>query len=147
MGGWIVRIGIVAVIAIGIFVFRDRLSSGADDLAVGDCFDEPALLNEINDVQHHPCNEAHTAEVIFVGNMTGSNEDLPVGCQLEAFTKTNCLPAYNDYTGRDFQSDAEITIGWFYPTTEGWKGGGRVVVCYAIRIDEAPTTQSIKKAP
>jgi hypothetical protein len=145
--GWVIRIGIVALIAIGIFVFRDRLSSSAGDLAVGDCFDEPAVQTEIKDVQRHPCNEAHTAEVIFVGNMTGANETYPSDPDIQSFTETNCIPAYNAYTGRDFESDAEITIGWFYPTTDGWKGGDRGVLCYAIRIDEAPTTQSMKKAP
>ena len=35
-------------------------------------------------------------------------------------------------------------MGWFYPTTEGWNDGDREITCYAIRIDGATTTQSIK---
>ena len=50
--------GIVAVIIVGGFILRDRLSSNAGDLKVGDCFDEPASGAEISDVQHHPCTEA-----------------------------------------------------------------------------------------
>ena len=46
-------------VAIGGFVLRDRLSSNAGDLAVGDCFDEPTASAEtIEDVQHQPCTEA-----------------------------------------------------------------------------------------
>ena len=32
---------IIAVIAIGAFVLRDRLSSSPNELKVGDCFDSP----------------------------------------------------------------------------------------------------------
>ena len=67
MGSWGVRIAIIAIIIVGGFVLRDRLSSSAGDLKVGDCFDEPATGGEISDVQHHPCTEAHTAEVVFIG--------------------------------------------------------------------------------
>ncbi len=147
MGGWVVRIGIVAVIAIGIFVFRDRLSSSAGDLAVGDCFDEPSIAIEIKDVQHHPCNEAHTAEVIFVGDMTGSNDIYPSDAELTAYSDATCAPAYKTYTGRDLEADDEWTYGLFYPTAEGWKGGDRGTICYAVRFDIAPTTQSIKAGP
>ena len=77
LSGWGVRLGIVAVIIIGGFILRDRLSSSAGDLKVGDCFDEPASGAEISEVQHHPCAESHTAEVVFIGEMTGENSTYP----------------------------------------------------------------------
>lgn len=114
---------------------------------MGNCFDEPVGTTLIKDVQHHPCNEAHTSEVIFVGSLTGSNDAYPANSVIDAFAETNCIPAYNAYTGRDFQNDAEINIAWFYPTTEGWKDGDRGVTCYAIRLDGTAMTTSVKKAP
>ena len=63
MRGWIVRIAIIGVIALGGLIFRERLSGSAGDLAVGECFDVPAGDTNIGDVQHHPCSEAHTGEV------------------------------------------------------------------------------------
>ena len=142
--GWVVRIAIIAVIAIGGFIFQDRLSSNAGDLAVGHCFDEPAAVEEVTDVQRHPCNEAHTSEVIFVGDLLGSTEVYPSDEELGAYFDANCVPAFNAYTGRDYQSDTELDIGSFIPTEEGWKDGDREMTCYAIRVDGAATSQSVK---
>ncbi|HEY7970691.1 MAG TPA: hypothetical protein VID95_11905, partial [Candidatus Limnocylindrales bacterium] len=77
MNRWILRIGIIVLIVAGGFLLRDRLSSNAGDLKVGDCFDDPAGQTEIKDVQHHPCSEGHTAEVVFLGKMTGDNASYP----------------------------------------------------------------------
>jgi hypothetical protein len=33
----------------------------------------------------------------------------------------------------------------FTPTDEGWRGGDRKVICYAVRLDAGTMTQSIKK--
>lgn len=147
MRGWVIRIAIIAVIAIGAFVLRDRLSGNAGSLEVGDCFDEPVGATLITDVQHHPCNEAHTSEVIFVGNMTGANETYPTDEVIDGYAEANCLPAYTTYTGRSFETDTEMNIAWFYPTTDGWKDGDRGVTCYAIRLDGTAISTSIKKAP
>ena len=144
--GWIVRIAIVAVIAIGGFIFQDRLSSNAGDLAVGHCFDEPARAEEVTDVQRHPCNEAHTSEVIFVGDLPGSRDVYPSDEELAAYFDANCVPAFNAYTGRDYQSDTELDIGSFIPTEEGWREGDHEMTCYAIRVDGAATSQSVKSA-
>jgi hypothetical protein len=145
--GWIVRIAIVAAIAIGAFIFRDRISSNAGDLAVGDCFDEPAGLTEIKDVQHHPCTESHTSEVLFVGDHPGGNDAYPSETQFLEFVQTQCVPAFNTYTGLDFDTDTTLDMGYFFPTGDGWKGGDHEMICYGIRLDKAPSTQSIKKAP
>jgi hypothetical protein len=144
--GWAIRIAIIAVIAIGAFVLRDRLSGGADALEVGNCFDEPVGATTITEVQHHPCSESHTSEVIFVGKMTGSDDAYPADTDIDAYAETQCLPAYKAYTGKDFETDTEMDIAWFYPTPAGWKDGDRGVSCYAIRIDGAATTTSIKLA-
>jgi hypothetical protein len=145
--GWIVRIAIVAAIALGAFIFRDRISSNAGDLAVGDCFDEPAGLTEIKDVQHHPCTESHTSEVIFVGDMAGSKDAYPSDEELRAFMEANCVPAFNSYTGRDYSTDTELDFSTFIPTEEGWKGGDQEISCYVVRVDGAAQSHSVKKAP
>ena len=145
--GWVVRIGIVALIAIGGFIFQDRLTSNAGDLAVGHCFDEPTGVEEVSDVQRHPCNEAHTSEVVFVGDLPGSEDVYPSDEDMAAFFDANCVPAFNAYTGRDYQSDSELDMGSFIPTAEGWKDGDHEMTCYAIRIDGATTSLSLKAAP
>ena len=147
MRGWIFRIAIIAVIAGGALIFRDRLSGNAGDLKLGDCFDDPAGAVEIKDVQHHPCNEAHTAEVVHLGKMPGDNASYPSDPTVEDWVRTNCLPAWTTYTGKDFETEAVLTLGYYQPTAEGWKTGDRDIICYAIREDSATMTTSVKKAP
>ncbi len=145
--GWGIRILIVAAIAGGAFIFRDRLSSSAGDLALGDCFQVPVENVEIEDVQHSPCNEAHTGEVIYVGNVPGTDDAYPSDQQFDDAVGVQCLPAFNAYTGRDYNSDTELDIGYFYPTGEGWADGDHEIVCYAVQIDDSSMTTSVKVAP
>ena len=142
--GWGVRILIIAVIAGGALIFRDKLSGNAGDLKVGDCYDDPASTTEIEDVQHHPCSEAHTAEVVFVGKMTGEDSAYPADSVVEAWVTANCEPAWTAYTGKNPRTDADLGLGWYLPTTAGWTKGDRGVVCFAGRLDGAPVTSSLK---
>jgi hypothetical protein len=144
--GWGIRILIVAVIGGGAFIFRDRLSSNAAELKVGDCFDSPAVATEIKDVQHHPCTEAHNAEVVFVGNMTGADDAYPGDPLVESWVRTNCVPAWSTYTGKNFETDTALDIGFYLPTTDGWKHGDRGITCYADRVDRASMTSSVRVA-
>jgi hypothetical protein len=145
--GWVIRIGIIAVIAIGGLILRDRLSSNAGDLKVGDCFDDPAGVSEVTDVQHHPCSEAHTAEVVFLGKMTGDNATYPTDGVVEDWVRSNCVPAWNAYTGKVLETEPVLTLAWYQPSKDGWSKGDRDVICYAARGDSTQLTGSVKKAP
>jgi Septum formation len=149
MRGWVFRIGIVAIIAVGALVFRDRLSSNASELKVGDCFDDPVATSGqvVKDVQHHPCTEAHTAEVIFLGPMTGADTAYPADATVGTFLKAQCLPAWQAYTGKDFETEVVLTLGYLMPTQEGWGKGDRDITCYAAREDGAAMTSSVRKTP
>lgn len=142
----VIRIASIGLIALGALVFRDRISGGAADLAVGDCFDEPTRLGEVKEVQHHPCTESHTSEVVFVGDMQAS-ETYPTDGAFIAFVQASCVPAFNTYTGLDFNALEAVDLGFLTPTTEGWSGGDREMICYAIRVDGAPVSQSFKAVP
>jgi Septum formation len=147
MWGWIVRIGIVALIAGGAFIFRDRLSGNAGELKVGDCFDDPAGVEIVEDVQHHPCNEAHTAEVVYVGKMEGANETYPSDAVVESWVDSYCVPAWTGYTGKNVFTDPILTLGWYQPSEEGWTNGDREVMCYAGRLDRASMSSSVRVTP
>lgn len=146
MQGWVIRIGIIAVIVIGGFLFRDRLSGGANDLKVGDCFDEPAAGKTIEDVQHHPCNESHTGEVVFVGSVPGQNASYPGETAFDAYAVQNCGPAFRTYTGVDIAAQTALNMGYFFPIQEGWSKGDHVLICYIVRTDGNPVTSSFRKA-
>ncbi len=148
MGGILLRIGIIGAIAGGAWIFRDYISGNAADLTVGDCFDAPSATSEtVEDVPHHPCTDAHTAEVFYVADYTASTT-YPDVAGFDAFTAANCPPAFQAYTGMDFYGTGEAEeydIGLFYPLEEGWDGGDKEVTCYIVRVDGAPMTASMKK--
>lgn len=148
MRGIAIRVGIIAVIAIGAFILRPFLSGNAGDLKVGDCFDVPASTAEtVKDVQHHPCTDEHGGEVIFVGDYPGSKSDpYPSDNDMLGFLSEKCIPQYKTYTGADVSSQTDYDIGWFQPTADGWKGGDQSVICYIYRVDETKFKGSLKAA-
>jgi hypothetical protein len=147
--GWGIRILIIGAVIVGGLIFRDRLSSNAADLAVGDCFDQPKTATEtIEDVQHHPCTESHTAEVFFVGSHPAASGAAPLTeSGLFDFVEASCLPAFTTYTGIDLLTDGTYDIGTIYPLDADWSKGEREVTCYAYKLDGSAMTASVKKAP
>ena len=143
-----IGIGIAAVLLIGGFIFKDFLSGNAGDLKVGDCFDlPPANVETVEDVQHHPCDQDHGGEVVFVGDYPGSGSDpYPTDDQFISFLLDSCWPASVSYSGIDIPNQDVYDIGWFQPTDEGWRGGDQSVICYLYRLDEAPFKGSLKKS-
>ena len=141
-----IRGGLIGVVLAGGLILRPFLTGNAGDLAVGECFDPPAAtVQEVEDVQHRPCTEAHGGEVFYVGGFPdGENVDYPSDAAWEAHVTATCVPAFNTYTGLDYMTDPDWDFGYFVPTADGWEGGDHEVLCYAIRIDEEPTSVSIK---
>ena len=138
---------IILVIGVGGFFLRDRLTGAADDLKVGDCFDVPSGIQTVNEVQHHPCNEAHTGEIVGLADYPGGDDDpYPAESMLFAFADDLCVRTFRDYTGRDPITDPELILGYFYPIPDGWSQGDREVCCYLSRIDEGPMTASHRRA-
>jgi hypothetical protein len=148
VGGLLLRIGIIGAIAGGAWIFRDYISGNATDLAVGDCFDAPTTTDTtVEDVAHHPCTDAHTAEVFYVADYTASTT-YPGVDAFDSFTQANCPPAFQAYTGMDFYSTGEAEeydIGLFYPLEEGWDRGDKEVTCYIVRVDSGPMSASLRK--
>ena len=141
-GRWrpVVIIGvIVAFLAIVLFAVRNNVE--AADLKVGDCFDIPTGAT-VKTVEHHPCNESHSAEVILVSEYTGTT--YPISLSLDSFVETTCVPAFTTYVGKEIDSDADHSIGYFYPTRDGWSSGDRTITCYVARTDEGKMTESVK---
>jgi hypothetical protein len=124
-------------------VFRDYLTGAAIDLKVGDCFDTPTSEGVVEEVPHHPCTDAHDAEIFYVADYPASDV-FPGDAAFDAFTEANCLPAFTAYTGLEYPT-SEYDIGVFYPTEEGWNADDHEISCYAARTDYAKMTTSVKK--
>jgi Septum formation len=139
-----VRFGLIGILVVGGFLFRDFLPGGADELRVGDCFEEPAV-EVVDNVQHHPCGENHDSEVVFVGEHPAAKGAAPLSdAVFRDWIGTKCLPAFASYTGVDLMSQEVLDLGYFVPTNEGWDDGDRTVICYAVRVDGAQMTQSVR---
>jgi Septum formation len=133
--------GIGAFLAIVLFLVRDNQSAG--DLAVGTCFDVPAAATDISTVTRHECTEAHDAEVFHVGEYT-EGTDYPISLSLDRYLDGACVPAFATYTGADFDSSEDLTVGYFYPSRDGWDSGDRTITCYIVRVDEGKMTESLR---
>jgi hypothetical protein len=145
MRGLAIRLGIIGVIALGAFILRPFITGGAGDLSVGDCFDEPTTGETVRDVQHHPCSDLHSGEVIFIGSLTAAT--YPTNDELDQWVLANCLPAYQTYTGIDLRTDtAGHDLTYFWPTSDGWTKGDRKVICYAVQTDGTQTKGSLRKS-
>ena len=148
MQGWIIRFALVGVVAVGALIFRDRLSGSAGELKVGDCFDVPALQTNIRDVQHHPCNESHTGEVMSLEtHPAAKGAPPPTDAELITFLATQCGASFFQYVGVDANAQRVLDYGAFYPADSDWNDGDRGITCYAYRLDEGAMTTSIRKAP
>ena len=142
-----IRIAVVGLFVVGGFLFRDRLSSNANDLRVGDCFEEPAYAETIEDVQHQPCTETHDSEVIFVGEHSAAKgAAVPSDSEFRDYVGAQCLPAFASYTGLDLMSQEVLDIGYFVPANDSWANGDRKIICYAARTDGASMKQSVSAA-
>lgn len=142
-----VRFGLIGIFVVGGFLFRDFLPGGADDLRVGDCFEEPVGVEVVDDVQHRPCGENHDSEVIFVSEHPAAKGAAPLSdAAFRDWIGANCLPAFASYTGVDLMSQEVLDLGYFVPTNEGWDDGDRTVICYAVRIDGTQMSQSVRTA-
>lgn len=140
--GIALRVGLVGAIGVGGLVLRDRLTGAATDLKVGDCFDEPAGVTEVSEVQHQPCTDAHDAEVIYVANYTG--DSYPVISGFDDYVVDNCIPAFQTYVGRSFDEATELDLSYFFPTLDGWGKGDREITCYLVNVDSSKLTRSMK---
>jgi hypothetical protein len=139
---------IIGLMVAGGLFFREHLPGAASDLRVGDCFDEPANMEDVRDVQYRPCGDAHDGEVFGVfTHHAVRGASYPSEDGFLDFVADRCLPAFAAYTGVDFYDHPDLDIGYFYPLLEGWNGGDRAVTCYAYQVAGMKLTASVKKAP
>jgi hypothetical protein len=132
---------IVVFLVVVLFIVRNNVA--ADDLAVGECFDVPNGTS-IQTVERHACTESHTAEVFHVAEYTGDGSTYPISLSLDRFIDEACVPAFEAYTGESLDTATELTIGYFYPSRDGWSSGDRTFTCYAALADESAMTESVK---
>jgi hypothetical protein len=142
-----IRLGVVGVFLVGGFLFRDLLPGAADELRLGDCFEEPTAMETIESVQHRPCTDEHDNEVVFAGEHPARDgAAVLTNLEFESWIDEKCLPAFRSYIGVDLYGQETLGLGSYVPADEAWADGNRKVICYAYRIDGSRMSQSVKTA-
>jgi hypothetical protein len=94
-------------------------------------------------VTKQDCTVAHDAEVFHDTEYVGDATTYPISLTMDRFVTDTCGPVFATYVGEELDT-SDLTIGYFYPSRDGWEDGDRTVTCYAQRDDEAKLTQSVK---
>jgi hypothetical protein len=142
-----ILVAIVALIGGGLYVFRDRLSTGVADLGVGDCIDEPSTTDAISDVQRQPCNEPHDGEIFATVQHDGASGDpYPPSTEFDDLVSDECVPQLQAYTGRSVNEvvASGLDFSYLYPTSTSWSNGDRGVTCYITKADNSKLIGSIR---
>ncbi len=143
-------IGVVVIVAVVVagLIGRDSSSGNVSDLHVGDCFDDPIAAggsgNEVQDVQHHPCSEAHQFEVFASFEFPGDKgAAFPGDSGFDAFVNEQCDPAFTSFVGIP-ETDSSLTWAAYQPLEAGWDAGDREITCFLQERDLAVLTGSAK---
>lgn len=134
----VVSIGVFAVVAgsaaYGYFTSADRDETGAvvdggavaaDELAVGDCINEPDGV-EFTSISAVACSEAHDYEAFHEFEASGG--DAYPGDAAMDVEAEKCLEAFGSYVGVAYEvSSLDYLI--FAPVAQAWEMGDRTVSC------------------
>ena len=116
---------------------------GAFTIELGDCLILPSE-DEFDEVRRLSCTEPHDGEVFFVDDYPGA--DYPSGDEMDAYVDAECRPAFEAFTGSDFDDQEVLDLGWFAPTEGSWEDGDHEVLCYLTPVDGGMTSQSYRDA-
>ena len=141
---------LIGIVTVGGFIFREHLSGAAADLRVGDCIELPSHAGEVSEVQHRPCSDPHDAEIFYLFDIpsvaAGGPRAYPTDDQFDGILMRQCTPAFDAYTGLEFDTALDFDWGAFTPGSAGWNDGDREVTCYITRVDGAKISGSMRAA-
>ena len=124
----------------------------ADDLEVGDCFDDPKdaeanegdISFEASEVETVPCNQPHDNEVFLLVNAEGeADAPFPGNEALEAQAQEQCLAEFPRYVGLGLE-ESIYNYGHLLPSEETWANGDREIVCIAYHGDLMQISKSVR---
>jgi hypothetical protein len=117
-------------------------SRAVTDIGVGECFDLPdANEQEIDDLTQRECTEPHEYEMFYVADMPDG--EFPSDDETLAWIEANCLPAFADYVGVDYQT-SELSLFPITSTEATWNDGDHSVQCALFLEGNPELTTSLK---
>ncbi|HRN30051.1 MAG TPA: septum formation family protein [Terrimesophilobacter sp.] len=111
-------------------------------IKVGDCFNEGTYTDgEISDVDIVDCSQLHELEATKSVILTDAS--YPGDAAIQARGDSECLAAFEEYTGQSYDTFTDWDYTFYWPTTGSWEGGDREILCLVGNID-GPVTGSVK---
>ena len=131
------------LLAGGLLLITSSSKTLADDLAVGDCFDDPETA-ELVLIDTVACDEPHDNEVFAINSVgVALGFSFPTPSEMEEFAFFACVQDFDSFVGTGYQ-DSILDMTWLYPTSESWADGDRIITCALYRLDLQQMTGSMR---
>jgi Septum formation len=121
-----VRLPLLLIVS---FSFLSGCTPGVLELEVGQCFNDPPDLAEVEDVPVVDCRGPHSNEVVATFDIDGSS--YPGEAAVDDLAVEGCEVRFAAYVGTPYRESGYV-LGWFTPTAESWSVGDREVICFAL---------------
>jgi hypothetical protein len=113
-------------------------------LKVGDCMPASDTTGEMQDADVVPCTEPHADEIFYEFELPEG--DLPSDADIQAAVETECVPAFTEFVGLDYQ-ESTLDFWWISPTADGWEqADDRLVQCAIYDPADDALTASLEGA-
>jgi hypothetical protein len=145
--GVLIGIGIALVAGLALLVWRGAGSRDPASLVIGDCFDDPADAQRIEDLNSRTCGGPHGGEVFHIFDASVANATYPTDAGFEALIYPVCDPVFEAYTGTLVAERLDIGYLFLVPTADRWSAGDRRVTCFINSLDGLPLSRSFRAAP
>lgn len=98
-------------------------------VAVGDCLNDGADMEEVSEVEIVNCKvehdrEAYKSVILTEGVFPGSDA-------IKNRAETDCASAFANFVGLDYKA-SKLGFSYYYPTEETWSQGDREILCLAV---------------
>lgn len=120
-------------------VIPDEARTNVSNLSVGQCVQKPA--DPSAPLTTVDCSSPHWGEVFFVAPIEDST--LPDYETLNDRAFEACTPAFADYVGTPYD-ESSLDTTWFFPSSNSWDNGDRIIACVAVPLTEDSLSQSVK---
>ena len=137
-----IGLAVILFAAAGFLVFRQTSEVAVFELAVGDCFDDPAS-EEVLSVATVPCSEPHDDEVFANVRLSESGGGFPGQAAVDEKAGFECFLRFAGFVGTQYE-DSILDITFLSPTPESWAEGDRAVTCAVYRLDGRQMTGSAR---
>jgi hypothetical protein len=111
-----------------------------DELAVGDCFDETSVEDE---VIQRDCPVEHDGEM--VASVTLPAGAYPGDKAIDDAADQACAGPFGTYVGKS-RDDSELELAWWTPDKPTWNSGDRRVFCAAYGPGTDKLTGTVKNS-